>query len=222
VLRPFAATLPYEWFAGLWEVLVAGSFAGLLWYLGLRSERTWLAVGILGVPIGWALSIGQAQVPLTLLVAIGQPWSVALAANLKLFPALILVWWLGRRDYQASIAFLLWAGLLAGAQLLLEPGGTAAFVRSVGLDEVGDVRNISPFALSPELWAILLVAGIVVTWALARSRAGWSAAVALATLAPPRLLVYALMTLLASVREPEVAPVEVPEQRMPRIYTANS
>lgn len=221
-LRPFAAFLPYEAFAALWELGIAVSFVLLLRTLGVRSEKVWLAIGILGIPIGWALSIGQAQVPLTLLVAIGQPWSIALAANLKLFPALVLLWWLGRRDYQAAMAFLLWSGLLVAAQVLLEPGGSNAFIHSVGLDEVGDVRNISPYALSPALWAILLAAGAFLTYILARGRWGWSAAVALATLSPPRLLVYALMTLLASVREPAVKAVDAPSSALTRVYSANS
>ena len=221
VLRPLAAALPYEWFSLAWEGLIVASFVAMAWYLGLRSARTWLAIGLLGIPIGWALAIGQAQVPLTLLVALGQPWSIALAANLKLFPALVALWWFGRRDIQSTIAFLLWCVLLAVAQLLLEPGGTGAFIRSIGLDQVGDVRNISPYAISPELWIALLIVGAAVALALARSRWGWAVAVALGTLSPPRLLVYALMTLLAAVREPASSPVQAPA-RQPRIYTANS
>jgi hypothetical protein len=212
VLRPLAL-LPYEAFALLWEGVIVASFALLLRHLGLRSQRTWLAVGLLGIPIGWALSIAQAQVPLTLLLAIGQPWSIALATNLKLFPALAALWWIGRRDGQATIAFLLWTGVLVAVQWIIEPASTASFFRTVGLSEVGDVRNISPYAISPELWVALFGIGIAAAITFARTRWGWPIAVALATLSPPRLLVYGLTSLLASLREPVQANLPQPKPR---------
>ena len=212
VLRPLAL-LPYEWFALLWEALVVASFAALLWRLGVRSQRTWLAVGILGIPIGWALGVAQAQVPMTLLLSIGQPWSIALAANLKLFPVLAALWWIGRRDYQATIAFILWLAILGLAQLLLEPAGTLDFLRTVGLGQLGEVRNVSPYALSPALWVTLVLAGIALALLLARTRWGWPAAVALATLASPRLLLYMFSGLLAALRQPSQANLPEPVPR---------
>lgn len=220
VLRPLAL-LPYWAFALLWEAIVVASLALLIRHLGVRSQRTWVAIGLLGIPIGWALSIGQAQVPLTLLLAIGQPWSIALATNLKLFPALAALWWIGRRDYEATIAFALWTGLLAIGQWILEPAGTASFFRTVGLSEVGDVRNISPYAISPQLWVVLLVVGAAVTLAAARTRWGWPIAAALATLSPPRLLVYGLTSLLACLREPVQANLPEPEPR-PWLHVSGS
>src|SRR4029079_13149827 len=85
-------------FALGWELIVVATFIWLLQHLGVRKRSTWIAVGLLGVPIGWALTIAQAQIPMTLLMAMGQPWSIAFAANLKLFPALIALYWLRRRD----------------------------------------------------------------------------------------------------------------------------
>jgi len=205
LLRPLAL-LPYHVFALAWEAIVLASFVLLI-----RQLRPgfwgWIAIGILGVPIGWALSVGQAHVPLTLLLAIGQPWSVALAANLKIFPALVALWWLGRRDYESFIAFLGYMLVIGLLQMALEPMGTFAFLRGgVGLAQLGEVRNISPFAvLSPVVWGILIAAAVLGTIALARSKAGWAAAVALGTLSPPRLLVYMLMGLLAGLRRPRVA-----------------
>jgi glycosyl transferase family 87 len=217
-LRPFAL-LPYQAFALLWELVVIGSFALLVRQLGARSERTWLAIGVLGIPIGWALSIAQAQVPMTLLVAIGQPWSIALAANLKLFPALVALWWIGRRDWQATIAFVAWMLLLALVQLLLDPQGATSILNVVTLADVGGVRNVSPYLLSPAAWAILLGAGVLATLLVARTRWGWAAAVTLATLASPRLLVYMLMSLIATVREPK--PVETEESGTSRAVAAD-
>ena len=203
--RPLAL-LPFPAAAAIWEAVVIASLVGTLWWLGLRRRETWLAVGILGLPTAWCVAIGQAQVPLTLLTAIGAPWSIALAANLKLFPALVALWWIGRRDWRAFALFAGWAAGLALVQLALAPQATLDFLGTLTLGLVGDVRNISPYAVSPLLWAVLVGAGIVLCLRLAPTRWGWVAAVALSVLATPRLLVYMLMTLLAALRPPRRDP----------------
>ena len=205
LFRPVALA-GYTVFAITWEIVVVATFLATIRQLG-GGFRTYVAIGILGIPIGWALGIGQAHVPMTLLMAIGQPWSIAFATDIKLFPALIALWWIGRRDYQSFVAFLGYLVLFGLFQLILEPTGTMAFLRgAVGLGQIGDVRNISPYAwASPLAWSAILLTGILVTVGLARTRYGWAAAVALGTLSPPRLLVYMLMGLLAGVRQPHVA-----------------
>ena len=204
VLWPLAL-LGFPVFAAAWEGIVILSFVLLLRYLGVRSRRTWLAIGLLGIPIGWALSVAQAHVPFTYLLAIGQPWSVAIAANLKITPVLIAIWWLGRRDYESFFAFLVWMVLLALAQVVLETRGSFAFFTSVGVDQLGEVRNWSPFVQSPVLWMVLLLVGCLVVLALARTKWGWPAAVTLVTFSPPRLLVYMFMGLIAGIRQPKQA-----------------
>jgi hypothetical protein len=201
LLRPLAL-LPYVWFALVWELIVGIAFVLLLHRLGARRKSTWIAIGLLGVPIGWALSVAQAHVPMTLLMAIGQPWSIAVAANIKLFPALIALWWVGRRNWESVAAFAVWTMLLVLAQALIEPDGSLAFLKSVGFAQIGEVRNFSPFALSPLAWYVLVFAGCAAILVSARSRWGWPIAVTVATLAPPRLLVYMLTSLLAAIRQP--------------------
>jgi hypothetical protein len=203
--RPLAL-LPFPAAAAAWEAVVIASLVGTLWWAGLRRRETWLAAGILGLPIAWCVAIGQAQVPLTFLTAIGAPWSIALAANLKLFPALVALWWIGRRDWRAVAACAAWAAGLALLQLVLAPHATLDFLGTLTLRQVGEVRNISPYAASPLLWAVLVGAGIVLALRLAPTRWGWAAAVALGVLATPRLLVYMLMTLLAALRPPRRDP----------------
>jgi hypothetical protein len=202
--RPLAAFLPFEAAAVVWELVVIASLAGL--FLVLRPGRTgWAVAGILALPIVWSVDIGQAQVPVTFLLALATPWSVALAAHLKVFPALAAVWWLGRRDWGSLARFAGWLLGLGVIQLVLEPSGTLAFPSVFNLGTVGEVRNWSPYAISPPLWAVLVVAGtLVAVWAAPR-RWGWAAAVALAVLATPRLILYQLMTLLAGAREPATA-----------------
>ena len=53
-----------------------------------------------------------------------------------------------------------------------------------------------------------MILGVLAAWRLAPTRWGWAAAVSLAVLATPRLILYQLISLLAGLREP--APVPAP------------
>jgi alpha-1,2-mannosyltransferase len=205
LFRPLAL-LPFDVAAGIWEALVLAAFGLTLWRLGIRRPATWLAVGILGMGIAWTLAIGQAQAIVTLLLTLGSPWAVALAGHLKLFPLLVGLYWLGRRDWRNLGRFVAWTVGLGLVQLVLEPANTLAFLGLTNLQQVGSVHNFSPYALSPLLWASLVVIGAAVTLRLGRTRWGWSAAVALSVLASPRLLTYMLTALLACLRRPDEAP----------------
>jgi hypothetical protein len=204
LFRPLAM-LPFEAAAIIWEVGIVAALVVTLWHLGLRSRRTWIAVGILAGPIAWSVTIGQAQVVVTLLLATGSPAAVAVATQLKLLPALVALYWVGRRDWPSLGRFILWTVLLSIAQLIVEPAGTIAFIGNTNLSQVGQVNNLSPYAVSPLLWLIFTVAGLILTLRLARTRAGWPVAVTYSVLATPRLLEYMLMTLLAAVRDPDSA-----------------
>ena len=198
--RPLAL-LPFPAAAAIWEGLVLASIVGLV-LLIRPGVRGWSLAGMLALPIAWSVVIGQAQVPVTFLVAIGSPWSLALATHLKVFPALAAIWWIGRRDWNALARFVAWSAGLAMVQLALEPAGSLAFASVFNLRTVGEVRNWSPYAISPVLWAALVVVGAIAAWRLAPTRWGWAAAVTLSVLATPRLILYQLMTLLAALREP--------------------
>jgi hypothetical protein len=200
VFRPLAL-LPFEVAAAIWEAVLVVCLALTIVRLGL-NRRTWIVVGMLALPILWSLAIGQAQVVVTLLMALGAPWAIALAAHLKIFPALVAIWWLGRRDVRSFAWFMAWVAAIGILQLVLEPAGTLAFPASLGLEQVGNVENRSLYAYSPIAWAVALVVGTVIVWRLAPTRYGWVAAVALSVLATPRLLIYQLSTLVAALREP--------------------
>jgi hypothetical protein len=202
LFRPLAL-LPFEAAAAIWEILVIASFVATAWWIGLRRPATWLALGMLAFPIAWCLTIGQAQVPLTLLTAIGAPWSIALAANIKLFPALIALWWIGRREWRNLGIFAATLAGLALLQLVLAPQATLDYLTAISLKQVGAVRNISPYAVSPLLWGALLLAGVGVVLRLAPTRWGWAAAVILSVVATPRLLTYMFMTFLGALRAPD-------------------
>jgi hypothetical protein len=195
--------LPYSTAAGIWELLVVVALAATLWRLGARRPTTWIAVAILARPIAWTVAIGQAQAVVTLLLALGSPLTVALATHLKLFPALAALWWMGRGDWRSVRRFAGWSLALGLVQVILAPTATFDFVRTLGFSQVGDVVNISPYALSPILWVVLLVVVAGAALGLARTSWGWTLAVVVSVVASPRLLTYMLSSLLAALRTPQ-------------------
>lgn len=204
LFRPLAL-LPFPAAAAVWEAVIVAATALAAHRAGL-TRRTALVVAWLALPIGWALSVGQAEPVVTALLAIGTPAAVALAGHLKLVPWLVAVYWLGRGDMRSLARFASWTVALGVLQLLAAPDATLAMLRGEWLGPAFNTRNISPFAASPVMWGVLAVAGAVVTLRLARGRSGWPAAVALAVLANPRLLVYQLMSLLAALGGPREEP----------------
>jgi Glycosyltransferase family 87 len=200
LFRPLAL-LPFDAAAAIWEVIVLASFGLTLGLLGLRRRRTWIAVAILFGPIAWTLSVGQAQSVVTLLLTIGNPAAVAFAGQLKIFPALVALFWLGRREWRNLGKFVGWSIALIAFQLVVEPAGSIAFLQNTNLGLVGQVNNLSPYAISPILWVVLAVGGLALTLKLAPTRAGWATAVTYSVLVVPRLLEYMLMALLAALAD---------------------
>jgi hypothetical protein len=200
--RPLAL-LPFETAAVIWEAFLLVLFVGTLYRSGFRNRWTWLVAGWLAAPIAWSLAIGQAQVAVTFLVIMGTPWGIALAANLKLLPLLVAIYWVGRRDGRALGRLAGWMVGLAALSLVLEPAGTIAFIGFPDLAQVGDVENMSLYGLSPLLWLAFVAMLTVLAFRFAPTRAGWPLAVALSVLASPRLLMYQLSTLQATVRGPD-------------------
>ena len=212
--RPLAL-LPFETAAIIWETIVVASLVLLIVRLrpGFRGR---LMIGMLAMPILWSLAIGQAQIPMTLLMAFGTPWSLAFATHLKVLPALAAIWWIGRRDWRSLAQFAAWVVGIGIVQLVLEPTATLAFPSVFTLAQVGEVRNFSPYVISPILWAVLVGFGAIVALRLAPTRWGWAAAVALAVLATPRLILYQLMTLVVGLRAPdESMPLSLPPAQGP-------
>jgi Glycosyltransferase family 87 len=202
--RPLAL-LPFPTAARIWEALLIGLFILTVIRLGVRDRWTWLVLGWLAAPIAWSLAVGQAQVAVTFLLALGAPWAVALATNLKVLPALVAVFWIGRRDWGALRRFAVAMGVLALVSLVLEPRGTLDYLSFLRLEQVGAVRNLSPYQLSPFIWLVIVVALAVLALRTAPGRFGWLVAVTLSVLASPRLLMYMLSTLAAGKAGPAPA-----------------
>ena len=201
--RPLAL-LPFETASIIWEGILLVLFAGTLVRLGLRNRWTWIVSGWLAAPIAWSLAVGQAQVAVTFLVALGSPWAIALAGQLKILPAAVAIYWIGRRDWGALARFIAWVIGLGVISFVLEPAGTVAFFGFSDLAQVGSVENRSLYAISPLLWAVFIVGLLALAVRFARTRAGWALAVAASVLISPRLLLYQISTLQAAVRPPAV------------------
>ena len=206
--RPLAL-LPYQTAALIWAGFLVALFVGTLVRLGLRNRWTWIVTGWLAAPIAWSLAIGQAQVAVTFLVALGSPWAIALAGHLKILPVVVAIYWLGRRDWAALRRFVAWLVGLSVLTFVLEPAGTIAFIGFTDLGQVGNVNNRSLYAISPLLWGAFVAGFAVLALRYAPSRIGWRLAVALSVFVSPRLLMYQLSTLQAAVRPPdEEAPAD--------------
>ncbi|TAL13167.1 MAG: DUF2029 domain-containing protein, partial [Chloroflexota bacterium] len=196
--RPLAL-LPFETAAWLWEAVLLALFAATVIRMGLRNRWTWLTLGWLAAPVAWSLVIGQAQVAVTFLLAMGSPLGVATATHLKLLPALVAVFWIARRDWASFGRFVGWTVGLGVLSFVLEPAGSIAFLGFTDLAQVGNVENRSLFAISPVLWVGSTAILVVLAYRFAASRAGWALAVAASVFASPRLLLYQLSTLMATV-----------------------
>jgi hypothetical protein len=200
--RPLAL-LPYETAALIWEAFLIVLFFGTLVRLGLRNPWTWIVSGWLAAPIGWSLAIGQAQVAVTFLVALGSPWAIALAGNLKILPLVVAIYWIGRRDWSAIRRLVIWLIVMLGIQFVLEPAATIAFLSFSDLGQVGNVQNRSLYGFSPILWGAFVIGLLTLAFRFAPGKAGWALAVFASVMVSPRLLMYQLSTLQAAVRSPD-------------------
>jgi hypothetical protein len=202
LFRPLAL-LPFEVVAVGW----AGTNLVLLFATIRRlgfHRRTAIAVAILAFPITWSLTLGQAQVLVTWLLVVASSWSIALATQLKIFPVLAALYWIGRRDWRSLRSFVLWTAALVLVQVIAEPRGSLAFLQTLTLGQVGGIDNLSPYGISPVAWIAFVgvLAGLALR--LAPTRFGWAAAVFAVSLSTPRLISYWFMSLLAALK-PEPA-----------------
>ena len=200
LFRPLAL-LPFPVAAVAWEAVLLMATGLAVRRLGLR-EPVLIAAGCLALPLAWALTVGQSEPLVLALLTWGSPVGVALAGQLKLVPLLVAVFWVVRREWGALGRCAAWSAGLAVFQLALAPGDTMEYLRLGWLQGALDWNTISPYRIHPLLWAALAIGLVVAAVRLGRGRWGWAAAVVLAVLVHPRLLVYQLVTLLASAGGP--------------------
>ena len=143
VFRPLAL-LPFTTAALIWEAVLLAATVLTFRRIGLR-EPVVLVACILALPILWTLAIGQAQALVTLLLTYGNPFAVALAANIKVFPGLVAVYWVGRREWRRLGIFAAWMAALIGFQFVVEPAATLGYIDFLRFDLVG--QRPEPLAL---------------------------------------------------------------------------
>jgi hypothetical protein len=200
LFRPIAL-LPFDVVSGLWLAASIGAVAVTIRRAGLR-EPVFLAAGCLALPILWSVSIGQVEPLVTLALAFASPVGIGIASSIKIFPALVAVYWIARQEWRSLVTFGVTVALLGVFQILVEPSATRTWLEFTWLRPAFAVRNISPYAVHPLLWVALVIVLGVAAWRLGPTRRGWGAAVTLAVLVHPRLLAYQLMSLLAAFAGP--------------------
>lgn len=209
--RPLAL-LPFSTAALIWETVVGATFLLFVRRLLGRVGRinTALALALLSGPLIWALIIGQAQIPVTLLLGIGAPWAIALAGHLKIFPLLVVLFWVGRREWKVVAQIIAWTAGLTALSFVLEPRGSFEFLSylSRSANVSAEIINLSPFVLSPIVWAIWAAALVLAVIFSARTRHGWFLAVAASVMISPRLLSYMFASLPAGLITP--GPIDSP------------
>jgi hypothetical protein len=176
------------WFAMLWAPLTALSrdlvFAGWTFIVAAASVASLVPLLRLGFT-GWCLAAlmlpffgegvrsgnVQALVVAGLVYSLPHrrlgPVAVALAASLKVTPLAFALVYLGRRDWRSLII------AVGGALLLWAP---APFLGLLDYPTSAVGTTLSMFAVSPLLWAGLLVVAAASTLRLASGRYAWIAA----------------------------------------------
>jgi hypothetical protein len=158
----------------------------------LIRARAWLLVAFFGFVLVGISGIGNVQ---PLLVA-GLVWGlerrtgpvmIALAASLKVVPILFVVTYVGRRQWKRAALTVIATAALVGPMLLYDlthyPVSSGAGAGLIGI---------------PLIYGAAIAIGISVTARLARSRFAWLAAATTVGIAVPRLFVYDVSFLAAS------------------------
>lgn len=185
--------LPIQVAGALWSaVLLAASAAALI---PLARRRAWLAIAFFAPILVGISAVGNVQALLVAPLAWGLerrsgPVWVALAASLKIFPILLTVVYLGRRQWLRAGAAVALAGALWAPALLYDLRGYAT-----------DPGQAGSLVSVPLLWIGVVGAGLLVTAWLARGRYGWLAAATTVVVALPRLFVYDVTYLMVGVPE---------------------
>ena len=180
--------LPIQVAGALWStILVAAS----LWAVRPMARAGSLPVALFfGAVLIGISAIGNAQ-PLIIAALVhglerrsGPLW-IALAASLKVVPALFALVYLGRRQWGRFAASAVLTLVLVAPMLLFDLS-----------NYVTDPADAALLIRWPPVWVTALLAATAVTVWLARTRYAWLAAGAAAALALPRFFVYDITFLL--------------------------
>ncbi len=182
--------LPREAVNVLWSIILLAASAAALG--PLVQLRAWLAVALF-LPILVGISaIGNVQPLVVAALVLGVerrsgPLWIAAAASLKAVPVLLVVTYLGRRQWIRALATLVLTAALVAPMLLYD---LSAYPTTAG--------GASMLFDVPILFALVLAGGILISLRLASTRSAWLASSMTVALALPRFFVYDLTFLMVS------------------------
>ncbi|MBA2632146.1 MAG: hypothetical protein H0U86_03975 [Chloroflexi bacterium] len=186
--------LPREAVHVIWSIVLLVASAAALSPLARR--RAWLAVALF-LPILVGISaIGNVQPLIVAGVVLGVerrsgPLWIAAGASLKAVPLLLVITYLGRRQWLRALMTLALTGALVAPMLLYD---LSSYPTGAG--------GASMFFDAPLLHGLVVAGGILASVRLAKTRWAWLASSATVALALPRFFVYDLTFLMTSFAEP--------------------
>ncbi len=171
-----------------WSLILLGASAAAVWPLARRGS-------LLGVAFFLPLLIGITAIgnvhPLMIAMLVlgvdrrsGPLW-IAIAASLKIVPIILVVTYIGRRQWIRAGVSLALTALLAGPFLLYD--------LSNYVTDAGGAALLWQF---PIVYAVAVLAAVIAALWLASTRYGWLASSLAVTLALPRFFLYDVLYLL--------------------------
>lgn len=173
-----------EWLAGaLWSAVLLGASALAL--LPLVRLRAWLLVALFGPILVGISAVGNVQPLIVAALVLGVerrsgPLWIALAASLKIFPILLALVYLGRRQWWAFVATVAITGLLWLPAVFLYD--LTAYPVSAG--------QAGALVTFPIIYFAVVGIAMGATFVLARTRWSWLTGATAVIVALPRLFVY--------------------------------
>jgi hypothetical protein len=199
-----AMLMPVLGWPPLWYGVMAACTAfTLLMLLRSSGPAGFLPIIVLGGAWGQVLLNGNVQPALMALLCVVPLWrrtgavSLAVATMLKLHPALGVVWYLGRRDWQALRWFAAALVVLALIQAPWLPAMVEFYVAQP-LASPFEQAGFGLRAIHPLLWLGGTAAMLILAWRYADTPYGWLLATGLQLVALPRVLLANLALLLAA------------------------
>jgi hypothetical protein len=199
-----AMLMPLLGWPPIWYGLMAAATIGTF-LLGVRvgGPAYLLPVVVLGGAWGQVLLNGNVQAVVMLLLALVPIYrrtggvALALATMLKLHPVLGIVWYVGRRDWQA----LRWFAATCAVLTAVQAPWLAEFARFYLEQEVASPFGQTGFglrAIHPAVWLAGTAVMAVAAYRWANTKVGWLLAIGLQLAALPRVLLANLALLLAA------------------------
>lgn len=193
-----ATFAPKELVMVTWTLLLVGATAAVS--QALRSAALVLVPALLGA--AWIGNVHPILIAgLVLSIRRGYGWvGIALAASLKATPLLLVLYYVGRREWSSLWKALGLTVVLVAPALLYDLSGYVT----------EPARTISLYALSPVVWGVVAVASWMCAVRLAATRYGWLAASVSVLASLPRMLFYDLAYLAVplGVQGPEARSVQ--------------